>query len=101
MSMTLNEYECVTTFWQDFTIADKFGLEAIKDTFNRAFREWRDDRIYGTELAMILNHKCWFHFTKPGIKKSQLYKELFEKLDSYVLDNWQGEDLKYYLKTTD
>lgn len=25
-----------TTFWLDFSIADKFGLNAIKDTYNRA-----------------------------------------------------------------
>lgn len=26
-------YECITTFWEDFSIADAFGIEAIKDTF--------------------------------------------------------------------
>ena len=25
-----------TTFYMDFTIADKFGIEVIKDTYNRA-----------------------------------------------------------------
>lgn len=44
--MTLdNGYEMQTTFWQDFTIADAFGIDAIKDTFNRAFKEWKDNYI--------------------------------------------------------
>ena len=30
-------YKCFTTFFEDFTIAEKFGLNAVKDTFNRAF----------------------------------------------------------------
>lgn len=30
-------YKPFTTFWQDFSIADTYGLQAIQDTFNRAF----------------------------------------------------------------
>lgn len=30
------EAKCQTTFWSDFTIAEKFGVEAIKDTHKRA-----------------------------------------------------------------
>lgn len=28
-------YKPQTTFWQDFSIADAFGADAISDTFNR------------------------------------------------------------------
>ena len=28
-----NGYETKTTFWEDFTIADAFGVDAINDTF--------------------------------------------------------------------
>ncbi len=34
-----NGYELKTTFWRDFTIADMFGVEAVEDTFYRAFNE--------------------------------------------------------------
>ena len=30
-------YEPKTTFWDDFTIADKFGVKAVEDTYRRAF----------------------------------------------------------------
>lgn len=40
------DYQFKTTFWTDFSIADIFGVSAIKDTFNRAFEEWRDNYIY-------------------------------------------------------
>ena len=30
-----------TTFWEDFSLAERFGLSAIQDTFNRAFKEWK------------------------------------------------------------
>jgi len=29
-------YEPKTTFWTDFSIADMFGVEGVKDTYNRA-----------------------------------------------------------------
>jgi len=32
------DYEFKTTFWMDFTIADAFGLDAVRDTFKRSFR---------------------------------------------------------------
>lgn len=59
----LNEmgYQCKTTFWQDFSIADKFGANAVRDTFNRAFEEWKGNAVYLTELVLILNHKIWYH----------------------------------------
>ena len=33
----LTGYEPMTTFYEDFSIADKFGVEAIKDTYKAAF----------------------------------------------------------------
>ena len=57
-------YECFTTFFEDFTTAEKFGLNAVKDTFNRAFKEWKSNYKYLTELTMVLNWKIWQHYEK-------------------------------------
>ena len=53
-----------TTFWQDFIIADRFGIPAVKDTFRRAFGEWKRDYRYLTDLVLVLNHKIWEHYEK-------------------------------------
>ena len=45
------------TWWMDFTIADAFGLNAIQDTYNRAFKEWHTDRVAMQELTAVLNWK--------------------------------------------
>ena len=50
-------YKPFTTFWQDFSIADVFGKEAVMDTFQRAFEEWKNNYVFITELVMVLNHK--------------------------------------------
>ncbi len=48
--MKLLGYECKTIFWEDFSIAERFGAEAVRDTYNRARAEWERDQVYGTTL---------------------------------------------------
>lgn len=55
-------YKPKTTFWLDFTIADNFGADAVKDTYSRAFNEWKTDHVYLTELVLVLNWKIWQHY---------------------------------------
>lgn len=93
-------YIPVTTFWSDFTIADRFGSKAVKETFNRAFNEWKTNYIYLTELVMILNWKSWEHHEENG-SLSELYTELFEKADQYAIENLKDDELTYFLQTTD
>lgn len=93
-------YEEKTTFWSDFSIADAFGREAIRDTFNRAFKEWKSNYIYLTELVMVLNHKIW-QWYEESPEYGKLYDELWRKADEYALDNLKGEELSYFLHTTD
>lgn len=39
------------TFFEDFSIAERFGKNAIIDTFNRTFEEWKEDYKYLTALV--------------------------------------------------
>lgn len=94
------DYEFKTTFWSDFTIADAFGTEAIKDTFNRAFKYWKDNYEYLTELVLVLNWKIWQHYEKNEAY-AKLYNELWMKADNYGLDNLKGDELNYFIRTLD
>lgn len=60
--MQENGYDRITTFWEDFSIADKYGVAGVKDTYRRAFNEWKDDYKFFTELTLVLNHKIWQHY---------------------------------------
>ena len=93
-------YEIKTTFWEDFSIADQFGLEAVRDTYNRSFQEWKSDYIYLTELVMILNWKIWQHYDKNK-NLAQLYDDLWRKTAGYASAHLKDEELAYYYKTTD
>lgn len=39
--MQENGYDPMTTFWEDFSIADKYSIAGVKDTYKRAFSEWK------------------------------------------------------------
>lgn len=99
--MNLNGYETFTTFWQDFTIAECFGLDAVLDTNNRAFAEWKNDYKYLTELVMVLNHKCWDHYYKGNEGLSKVYADLYYQAHYYACDNLKGEEFSYYFSVTD
>ena len=88
------------TFWMDFDIADRFGVDAITDTYKRAFKGWKHDYLMFTELVMTLNHKCWSYY-EVNEKYCELYRELFYDADSYVMSHYKGEALKHYLAVTD
>lgn len=94
-------YEMKTTFWQDFTIADHFGLDAIEDTYKRSFRDWKNNVEYITELTMVLNWKCWHYYEKDNMVLSRLYADLYERCNDWCLNNLKGKDLTYFIKTTD
>ena len=93
-------YKPITTFYEDFSIADRFGISAIKDTFKRAFENWKDNYEYLTELVMALNWKIWEHY-ENNEKIARVYSDLWEKADEYAMDNLKGEELRYFLSTTD
>lgn len=95
-----NGYETKTTFWEDFSIADAFGIPAIKDTFNRAFKEWKNNYEYITELACVMSWKSCAWYGKDN-EKSRLYSNYYHEVDNWCLDNLKGDELTYYIKTTD
>ena len=89
------------TFFMDFSIADVRGASAIKDTYKRAFNEWKDDYKMLTALVIVLNHKIWQHYEAENNKLAALYDELWKKADQYACDTLKGEALKYFLEVTD
>ena len=98
--MAENGYEVITTFWEDFSLADRFGILAINDTYDRTFTKWKDNCKYLTELILVLNHKiAQYYEVKPHI--AELYDTLWRKADQYARENLKGDDANYYFHTTD
>lgn len=95
------------TFYSDFTIADHFGKSAIKDTYRRAFRAWKEDIDYIVALSIALNHKGWSWWERDK-EVGKLYFELWEELEHFVFEekgeeykNYTKEELNYYIRALD
>ncbi|MGF0098543.1 hypothetical protein ACQRD6_09410 [Prevotella sp. SGI.027] len=99
-TMSIIGYEPKTTFWMDFSIADRFGANAIKDTYNRAFKEWKTNYIYLTELVIVLNHKIW-QWYKINKTIASVYDTLWKEADLYAQENLHVEELNYFYNATD
>ena len=95
-----NGYEMTTTFWEDFSIADYFGAPAVKDTFKRAFNEWKGNYVYLTELVIVLNHKTWQH-CETDESLALVYQDLWEKADNYACEHLKGEEASFFFRITD
>lgn len=94
-------YKMKSTFWNDFSIADAFGLDAIKDTYKRCFREWKSDYEMITELCIVMNWKCWFWYENKNYSLSVIYQDYYYDLRDWCLDNLKGDELKFFIQVTD
>ena len=83
-------------FWTDFTIADIFGEKAVNDTYNRAFREWKESVEYFASLVLTLNHRLWMHYESGNEKLARLYDRLWKRANSYGYGHFKGKELQYY-----
>ena len=94
-------YKPITTFYEDFSIADNFGMAAVKDTYKRGLES---AKFMGykelTEFVMALNWKIWEHY-ENNEPLAKLYNDLWEEDDYYACDNLKGEELDYFFQTID
>ena len=93
-------YKPLTTSYMDLSIAEPFGVNAIKDTYKTLKRNFKGNVKYLTELTMALNWKTWEHYNSNR-EMAKLYNDLYQEMDDYCYNTFKGDDLTYYLRTTD
>lgn len=97
---SITGYKPQTTFYEDLSIADKFGLSAIEDTLQQSFKHWKHNHIYLTELTMAVNHKIW-RWHEVNDDYSKLYDKWWRRLDDYCMTHLKNDELEYYVQVTD
>ena len=94
-------YKPKTTFYEDFSIADNFGLSAVKDTYKRGLETAKFMGYeYLTEFVMALNCKIWEHYEKNE-DLARLYNDLWQRASLVAEETLKGDELAYYYRTTD
>ena len=94
-------YEPQTTFYEDFSIADAFGISAVKDTYKRGLKTAKElGYIYLAEFVMALNWKIWEHY-ESNEPLARVYNDLWMQAVEVATTTLQGEELMYYYRTTD
>ena len=94
-------YAPQTTFYEDFSIADIFGVSAIKDTYKRGLETAKAlGCVYLTELVMALNWKIWEHHSTNDAY-GRLYNDLWMQASEIAQTTLKDDDLMYYYRTTD
>ena len=97
----MENYEMQTTIWNDLTMVERFGKEAIEDIYTFAFENWKKNYIYLTELVLVLNWKIWKHYENGNEELARIYNDLWQQTDEYAMNNLKDDELRYFLKTTD
>lgn len=90
-----------STFYADFSVADVYGPKAIRDTYARAFGEWKSNHKMLTELVAALNHKIWYWHELGDTELAELYDGLWKEADGWAMDNLKGEELTYFTMVLD
>ena len=94
--------EFETTFYSDFTIAERIsGVKWIKDTYRRAFENWHHSVKYFTEFVVALNWKLRYWHDQWNDELAKLYERLWSNADIYAQETFKGEELDYFYKMTD
>ena len=94
-----------TTFRMDFDIAERFGIDAVKDTYRRSLNGWKHDIRYMADLVMTLNHKIWQHY-QTNEKLAKVYNDMWAEAEDLVYtmaDNseFSKEEISFFFNYLD
>lgn len=94
------------TFFSDLAIAECYGIDAIKDTYNRIMKEWIDNRDAICEALISINYKSWRFAEEPDKQDlvefySELYYKALDEVVKYYEENDRNDDLVYIFGVLD
>lgn len=73
------------------------NYDEIKKDFNIKFKEYKKDFRKLTDLAVEMRYLSR-KYLDNNKRLSNMYNNLFEKINEYIVLNYSREDLNYYFK---
>lgn len=90
-----------TLFYADFKVADAFGLDAVRETFQNCGDLNRRDWKEVAELAVVLNHLLWDAYNAHNEPLARLYDGYWHTVNG-ICSSWTDEErAEYYFRLTD
>jgi hypothetical protein len=96
-------YAPFTTFYLDLSIAECYGIDAIRDTFNKVKDEWLKNYKYWTEFVLCVNWKSWEWADRNNVEFGQLYADLYYGARKLFYDKYENDEeaCRYFFEVTD
>ena len=84
------DYKFDSTFWEEFSIAEEYGADGVKEHYDLVFEQWKDNLKFLTELVLVLNIKIFIWY---GVDDSigKMYDQLWKETDGYALETLKGD----------
>ena len=95
-------YERITTFFSDLSIAEVYGINAIRETYENVSNSWIGDYKFFTEFIMSLNWKIWEWYDRDD-RVARVYDDLWRKAEALFLHRYEDDEkvMTYYYEVTD
>ena len=90
-----------TTFWDDFTIAERWGVKAIEDTYKNAFNSWKTDVVFIVELVLVLNWKMFYMEERHMNERLEMYYKCWKELCNWCENHLEAGAYEYFISVTD
>ena len=81
-----------TTFFSDLGIAEWYGEDSVKETYQNLVKNWLDDYEFFSEFVLALNWKSWYWDGRDN-NLSSLYVDLYYKATDEFYKRY-GKDRK-------
>ena len=98
--------ECFDAFDESVKKGEN-DITVISKVFEDLFNQAPDDIHRLTDLACVVNLRCWYWFDVGDSTMSRMYSELYYKVNDHILGTgyengtFTDEDVSYYARITD
>ena len=98
----LKQYSPEYDYWEKLTEAELYGGKTVKKQFEKCFKDATTDekksKLKITELSLVLWKKYVLFDQDDDEIYTDLYYELYSKVDSWACENLDETEIIYYMR---
>lgn len=83
-----------TTFMNDLSIGEWYGLNGVLDTVKNVMSSWKDDEKYMAEFVLCCNWKAWEHDARKNANWVHFWSFVYEHVRDLMYDYYAEDEEK-------